>query len=212
MVLPLRAWVPGGALDQLQGKGRCFLRSTPVLTSPRPLALLPPVGKRLLSQFRRKCHWLVPVERVTSPEPVLSWGQGLRIIHDCTSVVQGCSINKSNWLVPNPPTTALKFFPILPFWRKWQSAPVFLPGESHGQRGLASYIQSLGSPRVGHDWATKRSTLYIYILLHRPWWMDPPPQSILHIHRRTLNICWLESYKALLSILRVSSIHYLQLQ
>ena len=29
---------------------------------------------------------------------------------------------------------------ILPEWRrKWQPAPVFLPGESHGQRSLASY-------------------------------------------------------------------------
>ena len=34
-------------------------------------------------------------------------------------------------------------------WRKaWQPTPVFLPGESHGQRNLAQ--------RVRHDWATKR--------------------------------------------------------
>ena len=30
--------------------------------------------------------------------------------------------------------------------RKWQPTPVFLPGESHGQRSLAGYI---GSQRVG---------------------------------------------------------------
>ena len=29
--------------------------------------------------------------------------------------------------------------------------PVFLPGESHGQNGLAGYIQFMGSQRVGHD-------------------------------------------------------------
>ena len=70
--------------------------------------------------------------------------------------------------------------------RKWQSIPVFLPGELHGQRRLAGYsswdhkesdmtkqvthtsilawripwteepgeLQSMGSQRVGHDWAT----------------------------------------------------------
>ena len=38
--------------------------------------------------------------------------------------------------------------------RKWQPAPVFLPGESHGQRSLVDYIQSMGSQRVGHDWVT----------------------------------------------------------
>ena len=35
--------------------------------------------------------------------------------------------------------------------RKWQSIPVFLPGEFHGQRSLAGYIQSMGSQRVEHN-------------------------------------------------------------
>ena len=29
--------------------------------------------------------------------------------------------------------------------RKWQPTPVFLPGESHGQRSLTGYSQSTGS-------------------------------------------------------------------
>jgi len=29
-------------------------------------------------------------------------------------------------------------------WRAWQPTPIFLPGESHGQRSLAGYIQALG--------------------------------------------------------------------
>ena len=33
--------------------------------------------------------------------------------------------------------------------RKWQPTPVFLLGESHGQRSLAGY-RSMGSPRAGH--------------------------------------------------------------
>ena len=39
------------------------------------------------------------------------------------------------------------------FWRKWQLTPVFLPGESPGQRTLGVY----GVARVGHNWATKRT-------------------------------------------------------
>ena len=39
--------------------------------------------------------------------------------------------------------------------RKWQAAPVFLPGESHGQKSLVDYIQSMGSQRVRRDLATK---------------------------------------------------------
>ena len=35
----------------------------------------------------------------------------------------------------------------IPWRRKWQPTPVFLPGESHGQRSLVGY-------RLGHDWAT----------------------------------------------------------
>ena len=37
--------------------------------------------------------------------------------------------------------------------RKWQHTPVFLPGKSHGRRGLIG-LHSMGSQRVGHDWAT----------------------------------------------------------
>ena len=35
-------------------------------------------------------------------------------------------------------------------WRRaWQPTPVFLPGESHGQRRPG--LQSIGSHRVGHN-------------------------------------------------------------
>ena len=38
----------------------------------------------------------------------------------------------------------------IPWRRAWQPTPVFLPGESHGQRSLAGY--SMGWQRVGHDY------------------------------------------------------------
>ena len=40
----------------------------------------------------------------------------------------------------------------IPWRRKWQPTPVFLPGESHGQRSLVGY--SPWSRRVRQDWAT----------------------------------------------------------
>ena len=39
-----------------------------------------------------------------------------------------------------------------PWRRKRQPTPVFLPGERRGWRSLA--VQSVGSQRAGHDWAT----------------------------------------------------------
>ena len=37
----------------------------------------------------------------------------------------------------------------IPWRRKWQPTPVFLPGKCHGQRSLAGH--NLWSHRVGHD-------------------------------------------------------------
>ena len=38
----------------------------------------------------------------------------------------------------------------IPWRRSWQPIPVFLPGESHGQRSLLGY-KSIGSHRVRHN-------------------------------------------------------------
>ena len=59
-------------------------------------------------------------------------------------------------VVKNPPANAGdlrdSFSPRLrKIWRRaWKPTPVFLPGESHGQRSLAEY-KSIGSQRVGHN-------------------------------------------------------------
>ena len=42
----------------------------------------------------------------------------------------------------------------MPWRRKWQPTPVFLPGKSHGWSSLAGYIQFTRSQRVGHKWTT----------------------------------------------------------
>ena len=43
----------------------------------------------------------------------------------------------------------------VPWRRKWQHTPVFLPTKSHGQRSLAGY-SPWGCKGVGHNWATKQ--------------------------------------------------------
>ena len=62
------------------------------------------------------------------------------------------------WLCGKGPTPILEFEPWIgkiPWRRKWQPAPVFLPGKSHGQRSLAGY-SPWGRKRVRHDLATKQ--------------------------------------------------------
>jgi len=44
----------------------------------------------------------------------------------------------------------------IPWRRAWQPTPVFLPGESHGQRSLAGY--SPWGHRVGHNWSDHMHT------------------------------------------------------
>ena len=73
----------------------------------------------------------------------------------------------------------------VPWRRKWQPTPVFLPGESHGQRSLA-WCSPWGCKRVGHDLATKQQQLEVgkeagrerevgaksECLPHTPWHRD----------------------------------------
>ena len=43
----------------------------------------------------------------------------------------------------------------IPWRKKWQPIPVFLPGKPHGQRSLVGYSIG-GRKRVGHGWLTKQ--------------------------------------------------------
>ena len=47
--------------------------------------------------------------------------------------------------------TSLWLFTLMHWRRKWQPTPVFLPGESHGQRSLVGC--RLWGRRVGHNWS-----------------------------------------------------------
>ena len=66
--------------------------------------------------------------------------------------------------------------------RKWQPTPVFLPGESHGQRSRGR-LQSTGSQRVGRDWATSLSVfLGGFLRLSQPQLTSPFPLWSMHGH------------------------------
>ena len=73
------------------------------------------------------------------------------------------------WLSGKEPTyqcRRLRFDPWvgkIPWRKKWQPTPVFLPGKSHGQRSLARY--SPWSRRVGHDIVTKQTTVRASVTL-----------------------------------------------
>ena len=67
-------------------------------------------------------------------------------------------------MIKNPPASAgderHKFEPWvrkIPWSRKWQATPVFLPGQFYGLRSLVGYsqwglrLQSMGLQRVEHD-------------------------------------------------------------
>ena len=48
----------------------------------------------------------------------------------------------------------------IPWRRKWQLTPVYLPGKSHGQRSLAGH-RSWDCKRVGHDLVTEQQRLQL---------------------------------------------------
>ena len=53
----------------------------------------------------------------------------------------------------------------IPWRRKWQPTPVFLPGKSHEQRNLAGPWGPWGCKRVGYDLATKQQQQRLYSYL-----------------------------------------------
>ena len=59
----------------------------------------------------------------------------------------------------------------LPWRRKWQPTPVFLPGESPWTKEPGG-LQSMGLQRVRHNWGTKQAQQYRQIREERQW--NPP--------------------------------------
>ena len=61
----------------------------------------------------------------------------------------------------------------IPWKRKWQPTPIFLPGKSHGQRSLAGY-SPWGYWRVKYNLATKQPQLLKWELPPWPSFMKGP--------------------------------------
>ena len=62
--------------------------------------------------------------------------------------------------------------------RKWQPTPVFLPGESRGQRSWRAAVRGV---RVGHDWATEQQlglcAPWCLLRAQQPGRSEPPVRS-----------------------------------
>ena len=67
----------------------------------------------------------------------------------------------------------------IPWRRAWQFTPVFLSGESHEQRSLAGYIQSVGSQRVRPNWATVQALWFQYYCYLVPFFLTLRPLWLL---------------------------------
>ena len=57
----------------------------------------------------------------------------------------------------------------IPWRREWQPTPVFLPGESHGQRSLVGY-----SAWHQKDWVTNTHKPFIQLNSRSWWWTGRP--------------------------------------
>ena len=84
--------------------------------------------------------------RILVPQP------GIELASPCVFHIRGLP-----WWLSGKESTCqcrrLRFNPWdrkIPWRRKWQPIPEFLPGKSHGQRSLAGYSPG-GHKRVGHD-------------------------------------------------------------
>ena len=66
----------------------------------------------------------------------------------------------------------------IPWRRAWQPIPVFLPGESHGQRGLGGC--SPRGHRVRHNWVIHIFTFMATFLINK-WWLTPGLESMFYL-------------------------------
>ena len=96
---------------------------------------------------------------VTSTVPTCAKQTPAERPHCCRSPLRVQQLQRL-WGGPSLPCTKRITAELAP--REWQTIPVFLPGEFHGQK--PGKLQSMRSLRVGHNWATNT-----YILLTREW-------------------------------------------
>ena len=71
----------------------------------------------------------------------------------------------------------------IPWRRAWQPTPVFLPGETHGQRGLAGYllVQRVSKSQMWLKWLTTHACKEWYTsqLNNSKWWDHQTSDELL---------------------------------
>ena len=77
-------------------------------------------------------------------------------MNPCLTAKEKIEWGRSGLLIMNP-LTFLYLTKCCIQRRWWHPTPVLLPGKSHGRRSLVGCSQSVGSLRVGHNWATSFS-------------------------------------------------------
>ena len=76
----------------------------------------------------------------------------------------------------------------IPWRRKWQPTPVFLPVKSHGQRSLVVY-GLLSHNRVSHDLVTKQQQLIYYFSCRSEFFIHFL-KSFHFLSFTSLNVIW----------------------
>ena len=114
----------------------------------------------------------------------------------------------------------------IPWRRKWQPAPVFLPGEFHGQRILVGY-SPWGCKRVVHNWSDLAWSMYTNIHtyayihtntcthihtstqrdihIHMHTYTHKHTYIYIHTHTRTQSLIYTHTYRAIISIVSITA-------
>ena len=81
--------------------------------------------------------------------------------------------------------TSLSLFTFMHWRRKWKSTPVFLPGESQGQRSLVGCRLGVAQSQTRLKWLSSSSSSSKMLKLEMTrvhWIQSPSPTSYLSIH------------------------------
>ena len=163
---PPASAVPEGALSSVVLVEADLLRGGKVLSegsegSKLPPALDSPVGSEREPRGQMEHHsWesgrhlALPVSQVDPSSRNLSLSKSKLKENHHLSRTGSARYYPGGSAVKNLPAMQETWVRKIPWRRKWQPTPVFLPWKSHGQRSLAGH-SPWDCKRVGHDVATK---------------------------------------------------------
>ena len=107
-----------------------FLKKLPISGCNSPEPLLPNHKSRKHISISSQSSWAHPAPRFSRQVP-LYWPTRASHAVQCKESICRCRNQERRGFDP--------WVGKIPFSRKWQPTPVFLPGKSHGQRSLVGY-------------------------------------------------------------------------